>query len=122
MLSFACLSQEDLPAPQYEVVDLGTLGPKQFFGELGIFSDKVRSASVMCHSSKVEVLIMSKGDFLSRMPDSALEYFKGCKKYYHSEDAIVKHLSQQSKWKKFKESFVHAALTESIPPSEYQYR
>jgi CRP-like cAMP-binding protein len=58
-----------LPAPKPKtplaLVDLGMLGPRQFFGELGVLTNRPRSASVYA-TSRVEVLMLSSGDFLAR--------------------------------------------------------
>jgi CRP-like cAMP-binding protein len=97
--------------PTHQLVDLGELGPKQYFGELGVLLDKPRSASVFA-KTRVEVLHISKGDFLSRMPESALDYFRQFSKYYPSYDAIMAMINRQQKWDSFKDKLVDQTLRE----------
>lgn len=95
--------------PTHQLVDLGELGPKQFFGELGVLTNTPRTASVFA-KSRVEVLILSKGDFLSRMPESVLDYFRGFSRYYPSYDQIMAMITQQQTWDSFKQKLIQQTL------------
>ncbi len=94
---------------EFELVDLGLLGPRQFFGELGILDKKPRSASVFA-STRVELLILSKGDFESKFPESALEYLRNFRKLYPTYDQIMSLIQQQQKWGDFKDKILREAL------------
>jgi CRP-like cAMP-binding protein len=110
-----------LPPPtEYQLVDLGLLGPRQFFGEVGVLNSAKRSASVFA-KTKVEVFILSAGDFLARMPESARTYFQQYQKFYPTATDSVRLLAQQNKWSHFKASCVTPHLSAPPPPKKFAF-
>jgi hypothetical protein len=95
--------------PTFELIDLGTLGPRSFFGEIGLMEGIPRTASVFA-KTRVELLVLSKGDFMTRMPEQAMEYLRNFRKLYPNYEQIMSTLHQQQKWESFRTDVIKDSL------------
>lgn len=102
------------PAPQAtsrvelvpQLLDLGRLGPKWFFGEVGLLKDQPRSASVFAETN-VTLMAISKEDFLARLPTFCINYIREYgDAFYASEPALKEQWQAQQRWDKFKAKLV----------------
>ena len=88
------------------LLDLGRLGPKWFFGEVGVLRNSPRSASVYAETP-VTLMVMSKEDFFTRLPPFCIKYIDDYMNTFYSPDSVLKsQWAAQQRWDSFKAELV----------------
>jgi len=88
------------------LLDLGRLGPRSFFGELGVLNETGRSASVYAET-KVVTFCMEKEEFQSKLPTSCRQFLtQYAQSFYPSPKDMIKQYQHHQRWQAFKTSML----------------
>jgi CRP-like cAMP-binding protein len=93
---------------QPQLLDLGRLSAKWFFGEYGVLTDQPRSASVYAETN-VTLMVMTKEDFLQRLPPFCLKFIRDYIATFYAPEGVMKEQFQsQQRWEQFKAKMMQA--------------
>ena len=88
-----------------KLLDIGTLGPRQYFGEVGLLLNIPRLASIVS-VTEVTLLCLPKNDFVRRIEGPTLDMLRENISYYPDMTAVKKAYHEQLEWDKYKHRIV----------------
>lgn len=89
-----------------KLLEVGVLGPREFFGERGVILNQPRAASVLS-ISPVELLVLQKTDYIRKVAGSKTHQLMiEAIDRYPSEEKLKAAYHKQIKWTSFKEGLV----------------
>eukprot|EP00033_Pygsuia_biforma_P002267 GCRY01002512.1.p1 GENE.GCRY01002512.1~~GCRY01002512.1.p1 ORF type:complete len:415 (-),score=89.58 GCRY01002512.1:600-1844(-) len=100
-----------------KVLQIGTLGPGEYFGEVAVINGCARTCSIVT-ATKVEAYLMTKLDFRRYIVGKTLEHMVEYASKYPSEEAIRNGYYKQQRWEHKKSQIVDEVLRQK----EYRLR
>eukprot|EP00163_Fabomonas_tropica_P027389 TRINITY_DN525_c0_g1_i4.p1 TRINITY_DN525_c0_g1~~TRINITY_DN525_c0_g1_i4.p1 ORF type:complete len:183 (+),score=35.36 TRINITY_DN525_c0_g1_i4:388-936(+) len=102
----------DTITPIKKLLEIGTLGPREFFGEVALLTKEgLRECSVVS-TSPVEVYTLGKNDFNRRFTGKTLELLRDHVARYPQDDDLKAAFKQQRTWERYKKQLVDNILKE----------
>jgi CRP-like cAMP-binding protein len=94
-----------------KLLEIGTLGPREFFGEVALVLSTTRLASVVS-VTPVELLVLSKNDFVRKITGKTFDVMRDAIDAYQTDDDLRKKYLEGVKWEKYKVQQVNKLLKE----------
>ncbi len=99
----------DEPGVVVKLLEVGTIGPREMFGEISLVLSTTRAASVVS-TTPVELFVLNKNDFVRKITGKTFDVIRENLHLYKSERVIREQYFEAIKWEHYKQSLVKDVL------------